>query len=348
MYGNKSWGGRTLHWGYQVAIIVLVNLFFYIRTWNYHLVSDDLAALHRAKDRKKDDKGKETTQYVYDGSTPLKRWWLEFHNTEAIYSIKRCHIMTTFVHIINCVLIYLMFGSTWLAFWTAILFSINPSNNQGAIWISGRGYAVSTTTVLIMWWLKPIAPLAYLNVFHWAVNGVVAPILFIYEMQWWWVIPACAVTFILNEKWGRSFKKRVKAKEDTSTKTMIALTPNKLVLYFKSFWYYLLLSLFPARLGMYHTWMYTFGVSKADNEYWFKKSWGFWVGLPVFILYVTTMFYFWRTPLGFGMFWWVLFISPFCHLKTVQQAIAERYNYLPNVGLMYGLAWAILKLGGFV
>jgi hypothetical protein len=43
----------------------------------------------------------------------------------------------------------------------------------------------------------------------------------------------------------------------------------------------------------------------------------------------------------FALLWWIVGIAPFCNFIRIQQEIAERYAYLPNVGLMFVLASAL-------
>ena len=46
--------------------------------------------------------------------------------------------------------------------------------------------------------------------------------------------------------------------------------------------------------------------------------------------------------IGFGIFWFFLFIVQWCNLITITQTIADRYCYLPMIGLMLALS-AILS-----
>jgi len=46
--------------------------------------------------------------------------------------------------------------------------------------------------------------------------------------------------------------------------------------------------------------------------------------------------------MNFGLLWWCVGISPFLNLFRIHQEIAERYCYLPNVGLMYALAHVLI------
>ena len=59
-------------------------------------------------------------------------------------------------------------------------------------------------------------------------------------------------------------------------------------------------------------------------------------------LAVCTVWY--RSAIVFGWLWFTLFIVQWCNLVTLHQPIAERYLYLPNVGLMYALSSLILSL----
>ena len=54
-------------------------------------------------------------------------------------------------------MIYLALGKNNLSFLTAILFSINPVNIQGSVWISGRNYVISSILTLAMFMFPKIS-----------------------------------------------------------------------------------------------------------------------------------------------------------------------------------------------
>lgn len=55
------------------------------------------------------------------------------------------HALTSFIHALICVFIYLGFGKDNLSFIASLLFAFNPTNNQGSVWISGRAYALAAS-----------------------------------------------------------------------------------------------------------------------------------------------------------------------------------------------------------
>lgn len=64
----------------------------------------------------------------------------------------------------------------------------------------------------------------------------------------------------------------------------------------------------------------------------------FWIG----VAFMVAIVYYWTAVpwnmASFGILWWIICIAPFLNIIRMQQEIAERYIYLPNVGLMMVLA----------
>lgn len=137
----------------------------------------------------------------------------------------------------------------------------------------------------------------------------------------------------------------LKARADITPARTRKLTFWRFTLYFKSLGYYTYLALFPYRLGVYHEYLYTYGLSLKETVEWERSiDRYFFIGAGVIYLLVTNLIWNYG-PAVFGLYWFVLFISLWCNYPTtLQQAIAERYLYLPIAGLMFFVASMILGI----
>ena len=318
----------------QIAIICLLSLAVYGRTVMYGLVSDDSNAYARGQQMIKD-------------KVPL---WKQLCSEAMCHNIcnkKRCHVYNILVHTANCVLIYIVFGSSTTSFIASLLFLVNPSNNQGSTWLSGRGYAIVTFFALLIWLWKDIlwlTPILYYAGLAWGFSIAFVPMIFVTTPQWYMVL-MIPILVLIGYKSERGVKQRIIDKTKTSTPMMKSWNYKKIPLFFKTFWYYLFFCLVPIRCGMYHSYMYTWGISEEDNKFWLKIDWRFWLGILTFFLYMIILVYNWGNLIGFGMSWWLINMAMWCHYPyTIQQAFSSRYAYLPNVGLSIALAEGIRVL----
>jgi hypothetical protein len=261
------------------------------------------------------------------------RLWQRIRGT--IYqSPQEAHLINILVHLANCLLIYFCFGRSTTSFLAALLFAVNPALTQGSVWLSGRGYAISTMLVLLMW---KVCPLFYLATPFFAFNAVLAPLLFI-GSAWWWVGMIPLVFFM-----DKGHKNAIVHKMEMSTKKNKLIAPVKIIIFLKSLGYYTCFTLFPTRLGIYHKYLYTYGLSKKDDAECERLDKFFFVGVAVIYVLITNMI--WNYSLAvFGLLWFVLFIGQWCNVIQIQQAIAERYILLPAVGMMVFLSGMIMSI----
>lgn len=304
-----------------VLIIIGVTLLFYWRTLKYGYVSDDVM--------------------IKASSKPTGKFWKDLWSEirgECYFNPKREHAISLIIHTINSVLVYLAFGANNISFWAAILWTLNPANNQCAIWLSGKPYAVSVMFILLGVWLKPFIPL-YFFTYYWGANALVFPFVFINQHPHWLVL-MFPLYFLIRRKILSDIKTY---KMDSSTKRMSSITPEKFALAVKTFSYYLIVTLFPIRLGMYHEFGYIYGLTKEDCKSVSKLDAHFWLGLVLCFVYAYLMITNWNNGIGLGLWWWCVFISMWCNIITIQQFIAERYIYAASLGLMYALSCIIWR-----
>ena len=316
---------------YKILILILVNFIFYWKTLNYAFISDDNAIFARKEPIPKNT---------------LYRWWIQFRCKRYI-NPKEVHFMNFVVHLINSILIYLVFGQNNIAFLTSLFFTINPITTQSSVWCSGRSYSMSTLLVLLMFLFPILAPLFYFFTKFFSANAIFSPLAFLTTKYWFWSILPLGLIFYI--------RKGLKEKATTSvSKEMRTIAPRKLITFVKSFGYYFNLCLFPLHLGWHHSFIWGIGVTDKYNKQVYEINREFWWGLFIIFFVSTNLILNWSQPM-WGLLWFVVNIAMWCNLMTWQQQIAERFCYLATIGLMYvlvnflySLPYNLLFIGGFL
>ncbi len=317
-----------------ILIITGVVFLFYARTLSFTFCIDDCEVAAAS------DPGKPPKNIF------IEIWWAwkgKYYNQNRPLIP---HLIHFILHWANCLLVYFAFGHTPESFLAALLFAVAPAGCQGSVWLSGGPYLTSTTCVLLMYLFKPVtplfypaAPLFYWASFSWAFSSTFAPIVFLFS-PWWWLVFLIPVMAVIKFK---HCKKVLKYKLDITPTRTKKLTFFRIVLYFKTLGYYFCLAFIPTRLGVYHDYLYTYGLTEAETRAWEKPDRFFFIGLAVIYVLITNLLWNYN-PAVFGLFWFVALISQWCNFPiTIQQAVAERYIYLPSIGLYYCLANMIVE-----
>ncbi|MBU1235093.1 MAG: hypothetical protein KKC77_19570, partial [Proteobacteria bacterium] len=312
---------------FDISIIVLVNVLFFFRTIWYGMIIDDQAAFVV---------GHNLMQERMKTQSEAKTFWIDLwrqFKQDYILDPRVGHAFSFLMHMINCVLIYFVFGANEISLLAALLFAINPVNNQAAVWLSGRTYSIATSIVLLGVILYRIFPVFYGLMFMWSINGFMSPLLFLMSD-----VPLLALTiFPMAYLMRRRYLGTMRARIATVTPVMKKFDYKKILLFFKTFAYYTTLCLFPLRIGMCHSYLHTYGLSDEETKPWHKIDVFFILGVALFIgigWYVYTFGFKESMPL----LWWVILIVQWCNLIVINHPITERYCYLANVGLMYLIA----------
>ncbi|KKM03773.1 hypothetical protein LCGC14_1771070 [marine sediment metagenome] len=311
----------------MIGVIILLNFIVFFRTLRYSTVIDDNCRRFHEKD------------------VP-KNWFIKFYHITRYsgyggFTTQVDHLITLLLHTTVCIMIYLIFGRSPVSLVTALLFSIHPVNNQTSIWLNGKRYAVITILTLLMWFFKPYGIFFYLLTPMWHYGAM--PAIILYALKYNWVIWVGVLLII-------AFHKNILEKVGTRWERMphgelkIA-RPRKLVILIKMIGYVFLHCLLPRRMSFWHVFMERFGFSDEDNKYWYSFNKDFYIGLGVTSGLAWLIYFNWDNPIGFGLFWWVIFVLPWCQFPIgVTQAISERVYYLPNVGLCYALGYFLTEM----
>lgn len=302
-------------------LIIAVNVLFYWRALKFHLICDDIPVFNQPVE------------------IP-KGWWMFFwyHLHGRKYTnTKFCHVLVLCIHTLNCLLIYWVFGHSQLSLLAALLFALNPTNNQSSIWISGKGYAMNLTCALLMWGFPLASPLIYLyGTYFQGPSLMFFPLMFLLTKHWYL---AFLVILGLYREYGRIFdKKNPASKFNTeSNKELLSVKPKKLIVAMKSLGYYAFNSVTALRLGFYHKYLFAFGVNQEDNKEAYRIDKYFWAGIVMVLITLFSLRY------TFGLAWFCITLGMWLNFISFNQTITMRYIYIPNAGLMLVLATLLVE-----
>lgn len=305
----------------RLAIIFALNLLFYARTIKYRYVSDDIGSYkHPPKSRNQWHKG--------------FLWFIGSYKMIPKYD----HVLTILIHATNCCLIYLAFGANDISYLTAVLFAFNPANNNGSVWISGRGYILTLMSFLLVFvvpWLSPF----FLFSTIWFGVGILNPLILLATEYWYLLVFAPFLWLIQYKRLSGIYKEKRDIEAADEDKV---LHFRKLIMAIKTYGFYLTLAIIPFRICFYHSFLQ----SCAGNEIMQKRAYTlkdkfFWFGLVGICLTATSL------TLGYpqlflGFLWFSVSIAPFCNLLRINQECTERFLYFSMVGIMYVLANLII------
>lgn len=230
------------------------------------------------------------------------------------------HLATIVLHGINCSLICRAFGLP-----VALLYLINPINNQTVIWLNGRRYALATLCVLIawnFWWTAPFMAFVGIQI-H--ITGAMMPLLFLWT-PYWIVLPFVAgISFIMGRRWipEKILQRRADFKPGNENQK---ITWKKLIIFVKTIGYQFWNCILPNKPAMYHDFLFYFSSTDAGTKEGYKLNWDFWKGCLV----ITFLAY----DHSFFAFWFVLFIAQWCNLYQVTMNASDRYTCLACIGVM--------------
>lgn len=250
------------------------------------------------------------------------------------------HAITLGLHLIAAYLVGITFN--WP---TALLWMIAPTNIQQSVWLNGKRYILAAICVLLaVQWLPWSA--VYLPIGAYFHYGAVPALVF----APWALIPA-GLAFLyppMRTKYCGWYRSRYRI-DGVVESELVRLTPKKLIVAVKVYGFYFWKVLLPFKNTYFYRFMDGFGISKSGTEDGYKLDWMFVRGLAAIAVTIAGMF----TPAKWGLIWWAVFISMWCHLLThVTQAVADRYTYLASIGLVTALVsvvpteiyWVVLGL----
>lgn len=309
-----------------LTISVITFLFFERAMYCGYVVDDDsmVQRLKAIKEKKK---------------TTINHWLyfirLSFYGAGFFRNAKQEHLFTIIIHWLNCMLIYKATGSLV----AALLYCINPINNQTVLWLNGRRYAVTVLMVLLAWnfWPLAIPCLMFAAFIH--ASGYPAPLLWMWTPIWpvSFVVSGLMMVAGINKQREILLARKMEFKENNENQN---LNPKKIILYVKSVGYHFFNCIFPIKPAMYHDFLFYFSATNQGTSDGYKINFDFFKGIAALSL----IGYLIIVHQSFWAFWFILFISMWCNIYQVTMNASDRYCSLANVGVMALVAEWSMKL----
>ncbi len=313
----------------KILFLIALNFFVYYRTLRFGLVVDDINHKEHI----------ERTPSIFVGP-----WYSQLRHrlygagTLAIWNKvepRNEHFLSVAINALISSLIYIAFGSNDVSLWAAILYAVNPVNNQTSIWLNGRRYAVNILIVLAML-ITPWAILLYPATALFQVSAVFAPILL--GGYFWLIIPTLLLCGGLIETYRRRHAIAVSPEYK-------AYSLKRLAVIVKSFGFYFFKMLIPGKTLMYYPNLYFWGMTKEGNNDAYALNRDFIKGVLGLSLAVFGLFYF-QGEIKLYWLFMVLAVAQWSNIITVTMTLADRCMSLPNVFMMFFVSYIAHQLLG--
>lgn len=250
------------------------------------------------------------------------------------------------------------------AFLATLLWIVHPVGIQAVGWISGIGYVLATffmvmglnyaitfsaTPLMQTPWAGAILAgygvLQFLA-FRSQFTSIAVVAILCYLHLWPFAVVAALVAAVgLYRTFAEVVSVRAKTFRQQQMGASTYLHPKKLVVVGKTIYYYTKLMLFPKRLGLYHTYGYHYPMPWIE---WEDRY--FWAGAGIAMAALAGAVWC-PPPVSFAVLWIASFTVFVLNWITVHQFVAERYLWLPVVGVCllvatYAPPWLFWLLAG--
>jgi len=287
--------------------------------------------------------------------------WLSLVLDHRIYGLEPFgyHMTSLIIHVLNSILVFLVLyrltGHPWRSLAVAVLFALHPLRVESVSWVSERKDVLSA----FFWLLTMVAYARYVRmktaasyllvVITFAMGLMSKPVVVtlpaalllldywpLRRLNWravWEKLPlfalsiVCVVLTIAAQQSGGAVQ--------IDSIPLFERAANSLVAYV----HYLVLTVWPSDLSPWYSHPSLEGPSLSP---WYV------LGATVFILGVTALTLLWgnrRRYLPVGWFWFLGTLVPMIGLLQVgRQGMADRYTYIPHIGLFLLIVWVIAEL----
>lgn len=263
-----------------------------------------------------------------------------------VQSPRRHHIISMAVQTLNLIMAYAFLCNILphpVAFGATLLYAVSPLTTSSVAWISGYNYNFSmffSLALLNVALTFPAPELKYV---------VVALLSFLSTITIYTGAFTCILLWFLGLKieaiiagvvgfgivaWkGLEMKEyRIKAFKEQNMGNTTFFKPRKIIVMFKTLWYYMRMVFLPIKLGLYHPWGYFYEetIERMDRMAW--------LGIATFGSFVLACFS-GIFAVQFGAIWFLAYFAIFSNAITAQQFIADRYVMVPSFGICIILSY---------
>lgn len=316
-----------------LAGIILLIFALYLRTINYHYVIDDYIPRSGYPHPPKEA----TNPKFFLGAPPV--WY-------------RLAMIT--MHAVNASIIYMIWG--WQA---ALIFAVHPMGIWGTAWVTGNYYATTAYFTLIafyfmhtfpIWGMVPAA-VFYLCALNSTFDALPFPFIFMFvPPHWGTVLLAPMAWFMSGKKFQEGLKSRMVINEGKHISHM-DFPLRRISVMVKTMARYIYCTLVPMKVRMFDKWAEN--TRDYQDVYDQMHQWNkeFWASLAL----CSTVFVAGLCIHPLGTFWFFVFMGLHSQFNLLGQPFAQRYIYLPLIGMcvVVGTAltpvpWMVFTIAGFL
>lgn len=310
----------------QILIIIVLCLIVYFRSIKHSYVVDDISTYKR----RYDDPEKFSFKNRLQGGVPgIIRFVKErlYGSCTFGLNIEYDNVFRVSLFTLACVLIYLCLGQNTISFWAAILFAVNPINNQVAFWGNARRYLVNIILVLLMVKFAPLGVLLYFLTPMFQMTAVFSPVLL---GNPWYLLAIPAALLIGHREIRAKIRSRYRIIKDSDRTEH---HPRRLIITVKQFGHYFFKMILPGRCAMTYDRLYYWGITKEGNKNAYSFNYDFFKGVIALGIIGSSIVCF-RGDLQSYAIFILLGTVQWCAVIPVTQDLADRYCNLPNVFMM--------------
>jgi protein O-mannosyl-transferase len=270
----------------------------------------------------------------------------------------RIHLVNLLLHIANTLLLFTvlkkMTGALWQSAFVAALFALHPLHVESVAWVSERKDVLSTffwlLAILAYWQYvkKPGVPRYLLVLFIFALGLMAKPMLvtlpFVLLLLDYWPFQRKISRHLLVEKIPFFVLSVISsvitflAQRNTGAMADIDSLPltNRIAGVFLSYTQYIAKIFWPSNLAIFYP------INVGSIPFWQAASCALLLlGISFFVVRIGRN----QRYLLLGWFWFVVTLVPVIGIVQVgSQAYADRYTYIPYIGLFIMLAWGLPQL----
>ena len=263
-----------------------------------------------------------------------------------VQSPRRHHIISMTVQLLNLSMAYIFLRHIIpepIAFGACLLYAVHPLTTQSVAWISGYNYnfsmffSLALLNVALTFHVPElkylfIAILSALSTITIYTGGLTCFVLLFMGLKLEAICAGIVGLGIILWKGLETKDFRVKAFKEQNMGNTTFFKPVKIIVMFKTIWYYMRLVFLPMKMGLYHIWGYFYDepVERIDRMFWF--------GIATVIFFCGLIFS-GIFALQFGAVWFLTYLFIFSNFITAQQFVADRYAMVPSFGICIILAY---------